>query len=1355
MHGQKSVCLNMIVKNESHIIRGTLEMLCSKIKFDYWVICDTGSTDSTRDIIVQFFKEKRIPGKLHCDEWVDFAHNRTLALERAFNKTDFLLIFDADDELHGTIRIPDKVEFDEYHLKFGAPNLGMNYTRTQLINNRKRFKYFSVLHEYISCQEPTPARICTLGGDYYVISGRTGSRNQDPDKYLKDATILASAHADALAKGDDLHKRYAFYCANSYRDCGRHEDAIKWYKITLSQDNWAQEKYLACLYAYQSYEALKQKETGFFYLVEAFKYDKERVECLYPLLVHYCCEGMNELAHSYYRMVKMTTPQNTAGKLFLETDKAGFFVPYYMIIVADRVGDRECGISMYKKIFTEKHRTFSTWHLHKLMFNLRFFIEHVKPDELNAFMALLNAYLKFVVDNGVPANTFDDLSVSLKNPKADSVVSVKEKTNAKPAFKHSRNILFYTGYCNSPWNYSQMKVGALGGSEKAVAQLSKELGHLFKADHSYTVYVAGHVRAEELDDFNVKYVELNDLPELLRKTEFHTVICSRYISFLEIYGNACSFYRFYIWGHDTRLLHYGCCNMNDVAIIEKWAECIDGCVCQTQWHANEFIRLYPALKPKMSIINNGIDLALFPTSQAKQLGKFIYTSRTERGLARILELWPEVVAALPSATLTVSTYEMFPCNDDERRIQARIDTLNREHPDNRIQHLGKLNPTQLYAEMSTAEYWLYPTNWPETSCITAMEMLMSGVICLYYPVAGLTDTMNGCGIQITPGSEVETLRKLASDEKVKEALRAQGRTYAESCGWATRAQQWGSALALNSSNANKLDFKTVIINLKRRPDRKAEMEARLNRQKFTDYEFMDAVDGKELVSTESIYELFKGNNFQYRKGVIGCSMSHIALWKQLIDDPTCDMYVIMEDDAKPVDEFVLKLQKAAKMFASDPSAELCFIGGFNITGGPCENVNNLQIIKHPYKLEGTGGYMIKKNGAIRFMNYCKMHSMVVAIDWYIVGMFNQHLCAVNEYLLYTRDSDTDIQYSFDTFSFPSAETDMTRTNSRANTDCRNQNNIVVTVAFCDWWETKHCGGGGTFTFNVNDNFFVNLIKMHIDVVSINGVNPQVKVIEPSQNPDILFYSSFGESIESYRAGRKVFVSREPAPYRTDADFNLTFDASKDTKTNHPQKGPLPHNVRLPAWVLNFDDTILKSRQYDNNHKREKFCSYVATNPGFENNRQIFVERLSSQYKHVDCGGVHLNNISGAIPRGTNASGKIEHNKQYKFAIAFENKQYPGYVTEKIYDAYRSGCIPIYWGTPDVTQDFNPTTFINANDFPNFDALIDHIRRVDCDDELYASYFKDPVLSDAWMQIFADPTHAFFKQIVSDLLTFDI
>ena len=50
--------------------------------------------------------------------------------------------------------------------------------------------------------------------------------------------------------------------------------------------------------------------------------------------------------------------------------------------------------------------------------------------------------------------------------------------------------------------------------------------------------------------------------------------------------------------------------------------------------------------------------------------------------------------------------------------------------------------------MHTSEYWLYPCCFDETSCITAMEMLMSEVICLYYPIAGLPYTIDTYGIKV-------------------------------------------------------------------------------------------------------------------------------------------------------------------------------------------------------------------------------------------------------------------------------------------------------------------------------------------------------------------------------------------------------------------------------------------------------------------------------------------------------------------------------------------------------------------------------------------------------------------------------
>ncbi len=90
-----TVCLNMIVKNESTVITRCLKSVLPLI--DFWVISDTGSTDGTQEIIKEFMKD--IPGELHERVWVNFEHNRNEALSLAKNKADYILFMDADDYL--------------------------------------------------------------------------------------------------------------------------------------------------------------------------------------------------------------------------------------------------------------------------------------------------------------------------------------------------------------------------------------------------------------------------------------------------------------------------------------------------------------------------------------------------------------------------------------------------------------------------------------------------------------------------------------------------------------------------------------------------------------------------------------------------------------------------------------------------------------------------------------------------------------------------------------------------------------------------------------------------------------------------------------------------------------------------------------------------------------------------------------------------------------------------------------------------------------------------------------------------------------------------------------------------------
>jgi glycosyltransferase involved in cell wall biosynthesis len=237
----------MIVRNEAPVIERCLRSLLPII--DYWVICDTGSSDGTQEIIKDFFAKHGKPGELHERSWKDFAHNRTEALALSREKAEYCLIIDADDAL----QLPENFQLppltaDVYY--FDIQDTSIRYQRKQLVRNALVWRYKGVLHEYLESEGPhTSAHLPIM-----MRRNHDGARRRDAQTYERDASILERA---LLTEEDPfLVARYTLYLAQSYRDCGQKEKALENYLKRAQLGFWEQEVFESLYRAAQIKEEL-------------------------------------------------------------------------------------------------------------------------------------------------------------------------------------------------------------------------------------------------------------------------------------------------------------------------------------------------------------------------------------------------------------------------------------------------------------------------------------------------------------------------------------------------------------------------------------------------------------------------------------------------------------------------------------------------------------------------------------------------------------------------------------------------------------------------------------------------------------------------------------------------------------------------------------------------------------------------------------------------------------------------------------------------------------------------------------------------------------------------------------------
>ena len=313
----KTLGLSQIVKNEEHVITRMLNSI--KPIVDYLTFVDTGSTDKTIETIKNWAKENDIPCDVYEREFDNFENCRNYAMEMAKGKTDYCFWLDADEVL----KIGDN--FNKNNLTkdlymFNTHINSMKYTRNELWNNKKDFKWYGPVHEFIVPKEKNTQLTSGVaeGIDVFVSMDGGSWKEETGKKYRKHAEML-----EDYINNTDRDARWIFYTAQSYHDSASLKDnqpenrerlrrALKYYQERVeTPGGYFEERYYAQFRSGTILHRLERPWTDVKNaLLKAYNIDPVRGESFRVIIEYYQQIGDWNMAYLYSNFSYHTYHQN-------------------------------------------------------------------------------------------------------------------------------------------------------------------------------------------------------------------------------------------------------------------------------------------------------------------------------------------------------------------------------------------------------------------------------------------------------------------------------------------------------------------------------------------------------------------------------------------------------------------------------------------------------------------------------------------------------------------------------------------------------------------------------------------------------------------------------------------------------------------------------------------------------------------------------------------------------------------------------------------------------------------------------------------------------------------------------------
>ena len=263
-----------------------------------------------------------------------------------------------------------------------------------------------------------------------------------------------------------------------------------------------------------------------------------------------------------------------------------------------------------------------------------------------------------------------------------------------------------------------------------------------------------------------------------------------------------------------------------------------------------------------------------------------------------------------------------------------------------------------------------------------------------------------------------------------------------------------------------------------------------------------------------------------------------------------------------------------------------------------------------------------------------------------------------------------------------------------------------------------------------------------------GFNFSTQDINPKEESDIILYMEMPKNLPNksdyYKSYLLLFETELIRPDNWNLEYHQKFN-------------------KIFTWRDDFVDNkkyfkinwthLFPEQNVENEMDKQKLCTLIAGNKTSKHPLELYSKRKEAirwfEYNHpeeFDLYGVNwktncglnklqkysylrklvqsVNNIFDYTP---SYKGKIESKneilKNYKFCICYENAQnISGYITEKIFDCFIAGCVPIYWGANNVEDHIPKGTFIDKRKFSTYLKLYEFIKYMPSDE--YSEYIEN-------------------------------